>query len=125
MKKIILCLVLIISVFLFVGCGKDDLSDYAGIYKLEYYKYVGDADTEKNTSSIEEITLNKDGTGKSVRDGLSIEVTWSIEENNITLTETYMGSKLYYTGTLKNNRLELYNGDKTNIFTVLKVYNKD
>lgn len=122
MKKIFLGL-LLVGLFMFVGCSSD-LEEYSGTYKLSYYKYVGDPDTAKNTA-VEQIILNEDGTGKSIRDGLDITVTWSIDGNNITLTETYIGTKIEYNGILENNKLDLFNGDKTNMLTIEKVYNKE
>ena len=100
----------------------NNLSKYEGIYKLEYSKYVGDPDTAKETDEVGEITLSSDGKGKSIRDGLNIDIEWSIDGDNITLTEYYMGIKLDYNGTLKDNKLDIFNGDKTNQFTVEKVY---
>ncbi len=121
MKKVFLLCLLIIGLFIITGCG-NKLSEYAGIYKLEYSKFVGDPDTAKDTSEVAEITLNSDGTGKSVRDGLNIDIEWKLDGENITLTEIYMGIKLDYNGTLKDNKLDIFNGDKTNQLTVEKVY---
>jgi hypothetical protein len=124
MKKVFLFCLIVIGLFIITGCG-NKLSEYAGIYKLEYSKFVGDPDTAKDTSEVAEITLNADGTGKSVRDGLNIDIEWKLDGENITLTEIYMGIKLDYNGTLKNNKLDIFNGDKTNQLTVEKVYIKE
>ena len=125
MKKVILCSVFVFfGLILLTGCGKSNLKEYAGIYKLEYSKYVGDPDTAKNTTETAELVLNEDGTGKSNRNGASYDVEWSIDGENITLTEKFMGIKLDYNGTLKNGKLDLFNGDKTNDLTNETVYNK-
>jgi hypothetical protein len=124
MKKSFVCLLLILCVILLTACG-NSLKDYAGTYKLEYSKYVGDAADVKDTSSYETLILNDDGTGKSNRDGLNIDVKWSMEEDNISLTETYAGIKIDYNGTIKDGKLTMYNGDKTNDLTYEKVYNKE
>ena len=123
MKKILLMSLILVSLFIITACG-NKLSEYAGTYKLDYYKYVGDSDTAKETD-ISTITLNSDGTGKSIRDGLNIDITWSISDNNITIIETYMGIKLEYNGTINNNKIDIFNGDKDNQFTVEKVYVKE
>ena len=125
MKKIILCSVFVfLGLILLTGCGKGDLKEYAGIYKLEYSKYVGDPDTAKDTSEIAEMVLNEDGTGKSNRNGTSYDIEWSIDGENITITEKFMGIKLDYNGTLINGRLDLFNGDKTLDLTNETVYNR-
>ena len=124
MKKLILCSILVLFCLFVTGCG-NELDKYSGTYKLEYSKFVGDPDTEKDTTDIQEIILNSDGTGKSNRDGLNINIEWKIDGENITLIETYGGIKLDYNGTLKDNRLDLFNGDKTNALTMEKVYIKE
>ena len=125
MKKVVFCSILfVLSLFIITGCGSD-LDKYAGTYKLEYSKFIGDPETEKNTNDVEEIILNADGTGKSTRDGLNITVEWKIDGENITLIENYAGIKLDYNGTLKDNKLDLFNGDKTNDLTMEKVYIKE
>lgn len=124
MKKIFVCLLIIFSLFIITACG-NKLSEYAGTYKLEYSKFVGDPDTAKNTTDIAEIILENDGTGKSNRDGLNINIEWKLDGENITITEKYMGIELDYNGTLKDGRLDIFNGDKTNQLTVEKVYIKN
>lgn len=124
MKKVLLCsLFTILSLIMLTGCG-NSLKEYAGTYKLEYSKYVGDPDTAKNTSEVAEMILNEDGTGKSNRNGYSYDVKWSMNGENITLSETFMGITLDYNGTLKDGRLDLFNGDKNNDLTNETVYNK-
>ncbi len=125
MRKIVLCsLFTILSLVLLTGCG-NDLKKYAGTYKLEYSKFVGDPDTAKNTTDFAEMILNSDGTGKSNRDGLNINIEWSMNGDNITLIETFMGMKIEYNGTLKDGKLDLFNGDRTDELTNEKVYNKE
>ena len=124
MKKIVLCsLFAILGVILFTGCG--NLGKYAGTYTLEYAKFVGDPDTAKDTTSIEKMILDDDGTGKSVRDGLNIDVEWHMNGENINLIEKYGGITLEYNGTIKDNKLDLFNGDKEDALTYEKVYNKE
>ena len=124
MKKAVFCsLFILLGLVMLTGCGKS-LKEYAGVYKLEYSKYVGDPETSKNTEEVAEMILNEDGTGTSKRDGYEYKVEWSMDGENITLTETFMGIKLEYNGTIQNGRLDLFNGDKTNDLTNEIVYNK-
>lgn len=123
MKKSLLLIALVfVSVLIVTGCGKD-LSKYAGTYKLEYSKYVGDPDTAKNTEEWT-IVLEKDGTGKSDRDGASYTVEWSISGDEVTLKEKFAGLSNDYNGTLKDGRLDIFNGDKTKEITLEAIFNK-
>ena len=123
MKKTLLCVLLVMVCFLLVGCGKN-LSTYAGTYKLEYSKYVGDPDTSKDTTEVASIVLNADGTGKSNRNDTSYDIEWSIDGKNITVVEKFLGMKIEYNGTLEEGRLDLFNGEKNNALTNETVYNK-
>ncbi len=123
MKRIIVCLsFIILSVFLLTGCG-NSFKEYAGTYKLEYSKYVGDPETAK---SMEEWTLilEEDGTGKSNRDGGSYKVEWSIDGDNITLNEEFGTLSIDYNGTIKDGKIDAFNGDKTDMLTMEVVFNK-
>ena len=123
MKKSLLLIVFVmISVLLVTGCGKD-LSKYYGTYKLEYSKYVGDPDTAKTTEEWT-IVLEKDGTGKSNRDGASYTVEWSIDGDNVKVNEKFAGIINEYNGTLTNGKLDIFNGDRTSDITLEAVFNK-
>ena len=121
-KGLLLVVFVMISVLFITGCGKD-LSKYAGTYKLEYSKYVGDPDTAKNTEEWT-IVLEKDGTGKSNRDGASYNVEWSMKGDDITLKEKFAGITNDYNGTLKDGKLDIFNGDKTKEITLEAVFSK-
>ncbi len=122
MKKLFCYLLFIsLSFILVTGCGN---SKYAGTYELEYSKYVGDSDNDKNTNEIATIILNEDGTGKSNRNGYSYNIEWHIDENNITLIEKAYGLTIEYNGTLIDNKLDSFNGDKENLLTYETVYIK-
>lgn len=124
MKKSILCAFFVMmGLLVIVGCGKNsDLSKYAGTYKLEYSKYVGDPDTAKNTEEWT-IVLNNDGTGKSNRDDASYDVEWSIDNENVKVVEKFIGT-IEYNGTLKDGKLDIFNGDKTSAITLEAIFNK-
>ena len=122
MKKCLLyVLIFMVSIFVITGCS--DLSKYAGTYKLEYSKYVGDPDTAKTTEEWT-IILEKDGTGKSNRDGGSYNVEWSMKGENVTVTEKFLGISNEYNGTIKDGRLDIFNGEKTKEITLEAVFNK-
>ena len=125
MKKIFngfLVVALVMMLFTITGCGKD-LSAYAGVYKGEYSKFVGDT---MDAASKEEFSLelNRDGSGKHNRDGESFNVTWSVSGEEFKMTETFLGMSNEYTGTLKDGKLDIFNGDPTNDLTYEYVYNK-
>lgn len=123
MKKVLLCaLFAIVGLVMVTGCGKKDLSSYAGTYELEYYKYVGDSDADKQTEDWT-IELKADGTGKSNRDGASYDVEWSLDGENVKVTEKFIGT-IDYNGTLKDGKLDVFNGEKTNALTMEAVFNK-
>lgn len=123
MKNSLLMISLVLISILFItGCGSD-LSKYAGTYKLEYTKYVGDPETSKNTEDWT-IILDKNGKGKSNRDGASYDVEWSIKSDDVIVTEKFAGISNEYNGTLKDGRLDIFNGDKTNDITLEAVFNK-
>ena len=121
-KSLLLVSLVLISVLFITGCGKN-LSKYAGTYKLEYSKYVGDPETSKNTEDWT-IVLEKDGTGKSNRDGASYTVEWSVSNDEVKLTEKFAGITIDYNGTLKDGKLDIFNGDKNNDITLEAVFNK-
>ncbi len=124
MKKTLLCaLFAIVGLVMVTGCGKKDLSAYAGTYKLEYYKYVGDSEEDKQTEDWT-IELGTDGTGKSNRDGASYDVEWSLDGENVKVVEKFIGT-IEYNGTLKDGKLDIFNGEKTNALTMEAVFNKN
>ena len=122
-KKVLLVFVLALGVFVFTGCGKD-LSAYAGTYEKEYEKYVGDPETSKDTTEPFTLVLNADGTGKSNRDGESYDAEWSVDGEKFTLTEKFGPIKNEYTGTIKDGRIDLFNGDPQSDLTLEIVFNK-
>ena len=124
MKKSLFLMVFVMLGVLFItGCGKD-LSKYAGTYKLEYSKYVGDPETAKNQEEWT-VVLDKNGTGTSPRDGSTYNVEWSIKDDNITLKEKFMGISNDYNGTIKDGKMDIFNGDKTKDITLEAVFNKE
>ena len=123
-KNLLLISVLVLGVFLVTGCGKQDLSAYAGTYEKEYEKYVGDPETSKNTEDAWTVILNADGTGKSNRDDESYDAEWSLDGENFKFTEKFGPIKNEYTGTLKDGKIDMFNGDPNSDITLEIVLNK-
>ena len=134
MKKVLsifLVMILLISgLFVFSGCGKteekkeekkQDLSAVSGTYIGKYVKLVGDTQEVEEVFSLE---LNADGTGVHYRDDYSFNVTWSLDGDKFEMTETFIGDPIIYTGTLKDDKLDIFNGDPNNIWTYEYVYNR-
>ena len=123
-KNLFLVFVLAIGVIALTGCGKKDLSTYVGTYEKEFEKYVGDSEEDKNTVDAWTIILNEDGTGKSNRDDESYDADWSIDGDNFKFTEKFGPIKNEYTGTLKDGKIDMFNGDPKNDLTLEVVLNK-
>ena len=94
----------------------------AGTYEIVKIKFVGDTEwTEDEEGSI---VLNADGTGKFNRDGESFNLTWTLDGETFAMTETFLGIKNEYTGTLKNGALDIFNGDPASDLTCEYVLEK-
>lgn len=92
----------------------------AGEWTGVYCKFVGDENGV--TDEPFSLTLNADGTGSHHRDGESYSVTWTLEDEDFSMTETFLGMTNDYTGTLSDGVLHLYNGDPTDDLTYEYVY---
>lgn len=122
-SKLLLVSVLFVSVLLVSGCGKKDYKkDAAGTYEGTYTKLVGD-DT-KNTDEEFSLVLKEDGTGTHNRDGGSFNVEWDFDGEKFTLTDKFGALTIDYTGTLKDGKLQIYNGDPEDIWTYEYNYEK-
>lgn len=123
-RKKLLALVLLAALLaaLFAGCGEPDpMEQAAGTYLGQYTKMVGDETREEEDFRLE---LKKDGTGIHARDDMEFKVTWTLEGEAFTMRETFLGLSIDYTGTLSDGRLDLFNGDPTDIWTYEYVYQK-
>lgn len=125
MKKRSILFIALVFVFAFVvtGCGKNNLSEYAGTYEGEYVKFVGDSMDSKDTDPFT-LVLKEDGTGTHSRDDYDFKVTWEIDGEDFKMTETFIGASIEYTGTLKDGKLDIFNGDPKNDLTAEYVYHK-
>ena len=122
-KLISLILVVALLSVLLAACGGNSpMKAAAGTYVGQYTKFVGD--TEKNTDESFTLTLTGDGKGTHERDGLTLSVTWTLDGENFTMQETFLGMSLDYTGTLKDGTLDIFNGDPTNDLTYEYVFQK-
>ena len=125
-KLIALLLALALLAGLFAACETVDPAVKAavGTYEGQYTKCVGDSDDDRVTDQAFKLTLTEDGKGTHERDGLTLNVNWSVNGEKITVQETFIGITLDYTGTVKDGELHLFNGDPENIWTVEYVYKK-
>ena len=96
----------------------------ATVWKGTYTKFVGDPDTAKDTSEEFSLELYEDGTGVHHRSGMDFKVTWELNGEDFTMSETFIGDPIVYTGTLSGNSLHLFNGDPKDDFTCEYVYEK-
>ena len=120
--KTLLAVLVLVSVFALSGCGKKDLSSYAGSYKGEYTKMV--IDTEKTTGEEFSVELKSNGTGISRRNGAEYNISWSLNGDNFKMTEKFGPLTIDYNGTLKDGVLDIFNGDKEQPATYEYVYKK-
>ena len=124
MKKILLIIVAVLSVFVVCGCGKkEDLSEYVGEYEGVYSKFVGDPDDVIEEDPFR-LVLKDDKTGTSYRDDAEYRVTWSVKDGEFTMQEKFAGMTIDYNGGFDGEEFVLYNGDKENPFTYKYVYKK-
>ena len=132
MKKIIALTLIALLAFALCACGGSGGGETkaeapadnpaAGTYTGVHSKFVGD--TEWSEDEVFSLELKSDGTGTSTRDGASYDVTWKLDGENFSMTETFAGLTIDYTGTLKDGELHTYNGEPTDDFTYEYVYKK-
>ena len=124
MKKLISAALLVMLLLTVTACsgGNKEMKAAAGTYNLTKSKLVGDS--EWITGDEYRLELTADGKGKHFRSDLELNVEWSIQGEEFTMKETFMGMTLEYTGTLKNGELDIFNGDPEDIWTYEFVYNK-
>lgn len=138
MKKIIISIVvivvLVVTIVVAIGVVKKEnepekvvdnskiMSEVSGTYVGQYCKFVGDL--EKNEDEEFSLVLNADGTGKHNRDEMSFDVTWKIDGDKFSMSETFVGDPIEYVGTLKDSNLHIFNGEPENALTYEYVYEK-
>ena len=116
MKKTIAVVMALVMALMLVACGaSQEMKDAAGTYKCQQSKFVGD--TEWVTDEEFTLELKEDGTGTRTTDGSSYDLTWKLDGETFTMTETFLGLTNDYTGTLKDGRLDIFNGDSTDDLT--------
>ncbi|MBQ8133441.1 MAG: hypothetical protein IJ192_03380 [Clostridia bacterium] len=146
MKIVTVLLAAMLSVGVFAACSNNEKTDSnnstpaanadnndnsdigneaVGTYKGQYTKFVGDSDDAKVTDEPFSLELQTGGKGTHYRDDLEINITWELDGENFIMTESFMGMKTEYTGTLKDGKLNIFNGDPTDDWTCEYVYEKE
>ncbi len=78
---------------------------------------MGDNEDAKVTNEEFSLVLEANGKGKFIRDGAEFDLTWKLDGENFSMTETFLGISNDYTGTLKDGKLDIFNGDPEEPFT--------
>ena len=116
MKKTLAAVMALVMAFMLVACGASEAQkNAAGTYNFQKGKFVGDSDYATDEDFT--LKLNEDGTGTRTTDGISYDLTWKLDGETFTMSETFLGLTNDYTGTLKDGELDIFNGDPTNDFT--------
>lgn len=119
--KIFISALLVLSLVLaFAACGGSSGgagNAAAGTYKGVWHKFVGDNEDAKVTNEEFSLVLEANGKGKFIRDGAEFNLTWKLDGENFSMTETFLGISNDYTGTLKDGKLDIFNGDPEEPFT--------
>ena len=119
--KIDISALLVLSLVLaFAACGGSSggaSNAAAGTYKGVWHKFVGDNEDAKVTNEEFSLVLEANGKGKFIRDGAEFDLTWKLDGENFSMTETFLGISNDYTGTLKDGKLDIFNGDPEEPFT--------
>ena len=121
MKKAAALFLAVFMVVTLVACaaGGPELGTYNGVKG----KFVGD--TEWSTEDEFSIELKAGGKGVFNREGESFDVTWKLEGETFTMTETFLGLSIEYTGTLKDGVLDIFNNDPEDDLTYEYVLEKN
>ena len=118
--KIGLVLVLaFVSLSVLVACGGGAGKEYAGSYRNTSYKY-SDGSGEADPTWV--LTLTEDGKGTSARGGSEYGLTWKVKGNEITVTETFMGMKNEYSGTIETKKITLQTGEPGADFSATMIF---
>lgn len=119
-KKVGLALVLAFaSMITLVACGGGAGKEYAGSYR-NTSNVFSDGSGEADPTWV--LTLTEDGKGTSARGGAEYELTWKVKGSEITVTETFMGMKNEYTGTIEAKKITLQNGEPGAAFSSTMVF---
>lgn len=119
--KLLILSALIFAITLLAGCAESPMELASGTYVGQYSKLVGEDVKDETAFSL---ILNADGTGLHSHDGSEFEIRWTLKDERVTVQESFLGLTVDYTGTLKDGRLELFNGDPGKASTAEYVYQK-
>ena len=93
----------------FASCGEKG-TGFEGTYKCTYAKYNAD---DENGIVVEDwvLELQAGSKGTSKRDGEEYDLEWTLDGENITVTEKFGPLSLDYEGTLKDGVMTLYDSE--------------
>ena len=95
-----------------------------GTYEGEQSKFVGDSEWKSSEEDPFSLELKEDGKGTFNREGEEFNVTWDVDGEKFTMKETFLGMTNEYTGTIKDGKLHIYNGEPSNELTYEYSFNK-
>lgn len=110
---------------LLVGCsgGADANDPNLGTYKGVSWCFVTSPDSPVTDEEFS-LELKAGGKGVDKRDGYEYDVNWKLDGENFEMTESFLGVEIKYTGTLKDGKLDIFNGDPEDWLTVEYIYEK-
>lgn len=118
MKRIAKFFVFLLLTVMVLGtltaCSGGKGNGVAGTYPGDYYKFVVDTDEQKVLSEGKNafsLVLDAKGNGTFKRENNEYDVTWKLDGENFTMSETFLGVTNEYSGTLKGGILSIFNGD--------------
>jgi hypothetical protein len=125
LKRIGVLLLALLFCGLFTACGGADSPEKAavGTYVGEQYWFAGEPENKLDNSGFT-IELASGGKSTVTRDNLTLDGTWTLDGETITITETLFGLENVYTGTLVNGKLTITSGDPSDIWSVTYTFSK-
>ena len=114
---------LLLIALLLTACSekKTPMQKAAGSYAGQFIKMVGESEKEEDPFSL---ILKEDGTGIHVRNNSEYRITWKLEDDTFTMEEIILDIAKQYTGTLREDSLDLFDGDPDSTWTYEYVYQK-
>lgn len=125
MKKLIslMLVVLLLSVGLIACGGNETEKSVVGTYAGDKYFYAGDPDNLLDNTDFT-IELKSGGKAVCTREGTSYNGKWTMDGENITVTESLLIFENTYTGTLVDGTLTLTNSELGDDWAITYTFHK-